>query len=155
MKIDWKALILAILLCESAGIAGSVFTTPAIPTWYASLNKPSFAPPGSVIGAVWIILYFLMAISLYLVQVSKSRQKGIATKVFGVQLFLNMLWSLLFFGLRSPLYGMIGIIILWLAILATIVKFYKVSKTAAYLMIPYILWVSFASFLNYLILVLN
>jgi len=155
MKIDWKALILAILLCESAGIAGSVFTTPAIPTWYASLNKPSFAPPGSVIGVVWIILYFLMAISLYLVQVSKNKQKGIATKVFGVQLFLNMLWSLLFFGLRSPLYGMIGIIILWLAILVTIVKFYKVSKTAAYLMIPYILWVSFASFLNYLILVLN
>jgi len=155
MKIDWKTLILAVLLCQSIGIAGSVFTTPAIPTWYASLNKPSFTPPGSVIGAVWIILYFLMAIALYLVQVSKNKQKGIATKVFGVQLFLNLLWSVLFFGLKSPIYGLIGIIILWFAVLLTIVKFYKISKTAAYLMIPYILWVSFASFLNYLIFILN
>ena len=148
-------LICSIVICQLAGVFGSLFTMPAIPTWYASLTKPSFAPPGSVIGIIWLILYTLMGISLYLVWTSKKKDKKTAIGVFGFQLILNALWSFLFFGLKSPLYGLICILLMWIAIAATIVFFYKIDKKAAYLLVPYLAWVSIATVLNYLILTLN
>ena len=150
-------LIAAILLCEAAGLVGSIFTFPSIPGWYATLNKPSFSPPNWVFGPVWTTLYALMGISLYLVW--KKGQEKINIKIplifFGIQLFLNFLWSILFFGLHSPVLGLICIILLWLSIAATILSFYTISRNAAYLLIPYLLWDSFASILNADVWMLN
>lgn len=145
-----------ILLCLLAGIIGSIFTTSNIPTWYESLNKPSFNPPNWLFAPVWTTLYILMGISAFLIY-KKGLKKDIkfALGIFGLQLIFNTLWSILFFGLNSPLLGLICIIILWCLIVFTIKLFYKISKTAAYLLIPYIIWVSFATILNYFIWVLN
>lgn len=151
----WIKLISSVLICLAAGIIGSVFTMSSIPTWYESLKKPSFAPPNWLFGPVWTTLYILMGISLYLVLVKDLKNVRMQVYIFGVQLTLNTLWSFLFFGLQSPLYGMIGIIILWFAILITILSFYRVSRKASMLLIPYIAWVSIASILNYYVLVLN
>jgi len=149
--------VLSIALCQVAGLIGSLFTTPSIPTWYASLQKPSFAPPNWLFGPVWITLYTLMGISLYLVWnkglKNKLVKKGLL--IFGIQLALNALWSFLFFGLRSPLYGFIEIIVLWIAIGFTILKFYRISKNATFLLLPYITWVTIAAVLNYYIWILN
>ena len=148
---------LFMLLCLTAGAIGSAFTFPAIPGWYASLSKPSFNPPDWVFGPVWTALYVLMGIAAYLVYRAGAGKKGVraALAAFGVQLCLNVLWSLLFFGLRSPLYGLICIAALWLAIAATIIKFYGISKAAGLLLVPYMLWVSFAGLLNYYVWILN
>jgi benzodiazapine receptor len=154
---DQKKLIFSIFLCLFAGFIGSYFTTPAIPTWFATLQKPSFAPPNWVFAPVWTSLYILMGISLFLVWQKGREDKTVkaAIYLFAGQLVLNALWSFVFFGLRSPLLGLIEIIILWIAILATILSFMKISRTAAYLLIPYILWVSFASIVNFSIWSLN
>jgi benzodiazapine receptor len=150
-------LILFIVLCETAGLVGSIFTTPAIPKWYAGLRKPSLAPPNWVFAPVWTTLYALMGISLFVIWRRRSgaglRRTAIST--FILQLGLNALWSYLFFGLRSPLMGVIGITFLWLAIVATIVFFSRISKFASLLLLPYLAWVSFAGYLNYLIFTLN
>jgi tryptophan-rich sensory protein len=149
--------VLSIALCQAAGLIGSLFTTPSIPTWYASLQKPSFAPPNWLFGPVWITLYTLMGISLYLVW-NKGLKNKLVNKclfIFGIQLVLNALWSFLFFGLRSPLYGFIEIIFLWIAIGFTILKFYRISKNAAFLLLPYMTWVTIATVLNYFIWILN
>jgi tryptophan-rich sensory protein len=150
-------LIISIATCLLAGILGSVFTTPAIPTWYATLIKPSFAPPNWVFFPVWTTIFIMMGISFFLVwqKGMKDHQVRMALSLFGVQLILNILWSAAFFGLRSPLAGLIDISILWIAILVTIMSFNKVSRTSAYLMIPYILWVSFAAIVNFWIWRLN
>jgi len=150
-------LIISIAICLLAGVLGSVFTTPAIPTWYATLIKPSFAPPNCVFFPVWTTLFIMMGISLFLVW-QKGLDNGkvkIALSIFGVQLILNVLWSAVFFGLKSPLAGLIVISILWIFILFTILVFMKVSRTAALLLIPYILWVSFAAVINFFIWRLN
>lgn len=150
-------LIACIVLCEAVGIISGIFTVEAIPTWYATLVKPPFSPPNWVFGPVWTTLYALMGISLYLAWQSKGKvkQKQEAYRIFFIQLFLNFVWSLLFFGLRSPVLGFIDIIILLAAILITIKKFYPLSKWAAYLLIPYLLWVTFATILNFSIVLLN
>jgi tryptophan-rich sensory protein len=148
-------LAIAILLTELIGGGiGSVFTLSSISTWYASLNKPSFTPPGAVIGIVWTALYFIMGVALWLVweHMPKSRN---AIILYSSQLALNVLWSFLFFYLRSPLYGLVGIAFLWVAVAATMASFYKISKSAAGLFVPYILWVSFAAYLNYSVFLLN
>jgi tryptophan-rich sensory protein len=132
-----------------------VFTTSSIPTWYASLIKPSFNPPNWIFGPVWTTLYLLMGISLYLVWIRGAKKNRTALIWFGSQLALNSIWSILFFGLKSPLSAFIEIIFLWITILITIIYFYKTSKPAAYLLIPYILWVSFAAVLNISIVILN
>jgi tryptophan-rich sensory protein len=152
-----KKLIFCVFICLFAGFVGSFFTTPAIPTWYAMLQKPSFAPPNWVFFPVWTSLYIMMGISLFLVWQKGWEDKAVKTAIylFAGQLVLNTLWSFAFFGLRSPLLGLMEIIILWIAILATIQTFIKLSRTAAYLLIPYILWVSFAAFLNFSIWRLN
>lgn len=150
-------LIISILICESAGIIGSIFTFSAIPTWYMGLNKPWFNPPGFIFAPVWTILYLLMGISLYLIW-----QKGISKKenrkalfVFALQLILNTTWSIIFFGLKSPLGGLFIIIILWVLIIETIRRFYKIDKNASYLLFPYLLWVTFATILNFSLWILN
>jgi benzodiazapine receptor len=150
-------LIISILVCQGAGVIGSVFTSPAIPTWYASLEKPSFNPPNWIFAPVWTLLFLLMGISLYLIWERGLENKKVRTAIFifSVQLALNIVWSVIFFGLQAPLYAFVEIIILWLAILITIISFYKISKLAAFLLLPYILWVSFASILNFSIMILN
>jgi len=153
----WGKLIAAIAACELAGILGSIVTFSSIPTWYAYLNKPGFSPPDWLFGPVWIILYALMGASLYLVWVKgirkETNRKGILT--FAVQLELNVLWSWIFFGLRNPFYAFVEIIALWFFVLSTTYVFSKISRKAAYLLIPYLAWVSFAMVLNYYIWILN
>lgn len=154
---NFKKLIISILICQAAGFIGSFFTVPSIESWYATINKPSFNPPNWIFAPVWTTLFLLMGIALYRVW-----NKGIDTKyvkiaitIFGIQLLLNSLWSILFFGMESPLLGLIEIVFLWLAILFSIIYFSKVDKIAAYLLVPYIAWVSFAAILNAAIYMLN
>lgn len=159
---DWIRLIACIALCQMVGNLGAVFTFPALVSWYPSLAKPWFNPPAWVFGPVWIVLYTLMGISLFLfwkeghkARKRKESEFRTGTVLFEVQLLLNLLWSLLFFGLRNPLYGLLGIAILWIMIAATMASFHKVSRNAALLLVPYILWVSFAMVLNAAIFLLN
>ncbi|KLK88206.1 TspO and MBR [Methanoculleus sediminis] len=148
--------IVAIGVSLAAGQIGSIFTMPAIPTWYAGLTMPAFSPPSWVFGPVWTVLYILMGIALYLVW-SKGWHKNVhvATAIFGAQLILNVVWSFVFFGMQAPFFALIVILFLWVAILMTIVAFDRVSVPAAILLVPYLLWVSFAAYLNYGIYVLN
>lgn len=157
MKHNLLKLLSSIIGCELVGIAGSYFTFSAIPTWYATLNKPFFAPPNWLFAPVWTTLYLLMGVSFYLIwnQRKQSPQVQAAQKIFLVQLFFNFLWSPLFFGLRSPELGLVGIVVLWFYILMTIRHFYPISKIAAYLLILYLLWVSFATLLNSSIALIN
>ena len=143
-------LVICILLCQCAGFIGSLFTRPSIPTWYATLDKPSFTPSNGVFSPVWITLFLLMGISLFLIwrRGLAERKVRVALGFFGAQLIFNILWSMLFFGLRSPLAGFVDIIVLWVAIALTIFYFLKVSKTAGILLLPYFVWVSFAAVLN-------
>ena len=106
-------LIISILLCQLVGIIGSFFTATSVSTWYTALNKPSFNPPNWIFSPVWITLYLLMGISLYIAWSKKSRYKKTAIVFFGVQLALNLLWSVIFFGLQAPLYAVIEITLLW------------------------------------------
>lgn len=142
--------VVSIIVCQGAGLIGSIATFPAIPTWYASLEKPPFNPPNWVFGPVWTTLYALMGISAFLVwrKGIRNRQVKIAIGIFAVQLVLNVLWSVTFFGLQMLLGGLVVILILWVAILLSIITFFRISKTGAVLLIPYILWVSFATLLN-------
>ncbi|MFH1224957.1 MAG: TspO/MBR family protein [Candidatus Diapherotrites archaeon] len=146
-----------IALCELAGIIGSFFTLPAIGTWYASLSKPPFSPPDWVFAPVWLSLYALMGISLYLVlrRGTPENNSGTALSLFSAQLLLNVLWSFLFFGMRSLALGFAGIVLLWFAIFGTVLAFRKISRTAALLLLPYLLWVSFAALLNLYVMLLN
>lgn len=159
---DFSKLILSVAVTELIGVLGSVFTVSAIPTWYAGLVKPALNPPSWVFGPAWTTLYALMGIAAFLVWSShakssedKKKQIKIALGIFGLQLFLNAIWSIIFFGLQSPGWALVDIVALWLAIAWTMFVFYKISKLAMYLLVPYLLWVSFASYLNYSIWVLN
>ena len=153
---NWLKLIISILICQTAGFIGSLFTSSSVRTWYPYINKPGFTPPDSVFAPVWTLLYVMMGVSLFLVwKVYREKDIRSAVKIFFIQLFLNTAWSFFFFGLKSPLFGFVVIIILWLAILFTIIKFFKISRVAGYLLIPYIAWVSFASVLNLSIFLLN
>ena len=158
-------LVIAIGVSELAGIIGSVFTISAITdpstgsgqAWYAGLVKPALNPPSWVFGPAWTTLYALMGIAAFLVWRNGWERKDvrIALGVFGIQLFLNAIWSIIFFGLQSPGWALVDITLLWFAIVWTIAVFYKISKPAAYLLVPYLLWVSFATYLNYAIWTLN
>ncbi len=150
-------LILCIAGCELVGILGTPFTVASIPTWYAGLVKPFFAPPNWLFGPAWAILYFLMGTSFYIIIKREWKKKEIknATKFFIAQLALNFIWSPIFFGLRSPLLGLIIIVAMWSLIFVTAKKFYPISKLASYLLLPYLLWVSYATLLNASIWILN
>lgn len=156
MKKNIKKLALSLILPQFAGFVGALFTTSKIPSWYATLNKPFFNPPSWVFGPVWTTLYFLMGYALYLVWNSKkSKNRDIAIKYFFLQLTLNSVWSIIFFGLENPTFAFLEILVLLTSIIITTVKFKKISLTASYLMYPYIAWVSFATFLNVAIAYLN
>ncbi|MCX6724376.1 MAG: tryptophan-rich sensory protein [Candidatus Staskawiczbacteria bacterium] len=173
-------LLASVIICELAGVVGSFFTVSQIGTWYRGLNKPFFNPPNWIFGPVWTTLFILMGISLYMVWSKKfvvkneldfrkkkawnrwsqqffngKWQKANIVIIFILQLFLNVLWSIIFFGWHSLGAAFFELLMLWFAIIYLIINFYRVSKAAAYLLLPYILWVSFAGILNYLIWVLN
>lgn len=154
---DWWVLIGFIVLSEGAGIIGSIFTTSAIGTWYTTLTRPDLAPPNWIFGPVWTTLFFLMGVAAFLVWRQgwqRSTVRG-ALGIFFVQLVLNTLWSIIFFNFQALGAALIEIVVLWCAICATIAAFGKVSKPAAWLLVPYIVWVSFAAYLNYMFWVLN
>jgi tryptophan-rich sensory protein len=149
---DVLRLIVSIGVSQLAGLIGSFFTrTELQSTWYTTLQKPSFQPPGWLFGPVWITLYTLMGIAAFLVwrKGLESKKVQLALLIFLVQLVLNTLWSILFFGMHWPLGGLFDIILLWFAILLMIFTFKDISKPAAILLIPYILWVTFALVLNF------
>ena len=150
-KFNPGKLLLCILITEGIGILGSLFTASSVKTWYVTeVVKSSLNPPSWVFAPVWTLLFLLMGISLY-----RIWQKKGDLFWFWTQLLLNIIWSYLFFGLRSPTLAFYEIIILWLTILMTIIRFNQYNKIAAKLLWPYLAWVSFASFLNYSIMVLN
>lgn len=150
-------MILAIVISEAAGIIGSVFTTPAIVTWYATLARPALNPPNWIFAPVWTTLFALMGVAAFFVWRKGLGRKDvkIALAIFIGQLVMNTLWSIIFFGLHNPGLAFMEIIFLWLAILATIIAFYRISRPAAYLLLPYILWVTFAGYLNFMLWRLN
>jgi len=154
---NWWKLIASILLCQLAGIIGSLATFSSITGWYLALNKPFFTPPNWVFGPVWITLYTLMGIALYLVWMQGLKKKKVkqALQIFGLQLILNSLWSIVFFGMHGLAAGLFVIVILWLAILWTIIRFWKIDKRAGWLLVPYILWVTIATALNAGVWLLN
>ena len=150
-------LAVSILVSLSAGFVGSIFTAKTVDTWYQSLARPWFAPPGWLISIIWTTLYILMGVSLYMIITQGLGRKDVkaAVSVFGVQLFLNVLWTYMFFGLSSAFYGLVEIIVLWIAIAATIYMFYAINKKSAYLLLPYIVWVTIAMIINYSIYIMN
>ncbi len=154
---DRTKLLASIAVCEGVGIIGGLYTSPAITTWYATLTKPLLNPPGWVFGPVWTLLYLLMGVSLFLLLRIGYFKKKIrhAVWVFMIQLGLNLLWSIIFFGWHNPAAALAELVLLWGMILTTIIVFWRISRTAAILLLPYILWVTFAGYLNYQILVLN
>jgi benzodiazapine receptor len=150
-------LISSVSVCLLTGFLGSFVTRDSVTTWYAQLSRPSFTPPDWTFGVVWPVLYVMMGISAFLiwnVGIDK-RQVKVALGFFALQLILNGLWTLIFFGLHLIGLALVEIVILWAAILMTILAFWKVSKPAALLLLPYILWVSFAVVLNASLFLLN
>ena len=148
-SMGWIGLVVFVVVCLSAGGLGALATTPEIQGWYKTLAKPSWNPPDSVFGPVWTTLFVLMGVAAWLVW----QQGGFKTAakpllLFAVQLALNVAWSWIFFGLHQPGWACAEIVILWLAILATTVAFFRCSKFAGWLLVPYLAWVSFASVLN-------
>jgi len=150
------ALLIALGVCFAAWAIGGALTRPNL-DWYATLVKPSFAPPNVAFPIVWSILYAMMAVAAWLVwrTPGKEEDKKVGLIWFGIQLVIGVLWSVAFFWLHSPLYGIGVILALIVAIVLTIVYFDKVSRPAALLLMPYVLWVAFAAGLNFAIWVLN
>ena len=150
-SINWWALIIALGLPQLAGGIGAIFTSSAVRGWYKTLVRPSIAPPNWIFGPVWTTLFLLMGIASYLVYMKGWERTDVkwALGLFAVQLVLNVLWSLIFFGMQNPGAALIEIVIFWIAIAATIIAFYRISPAAAFLMVPYLAWVTFASYLNY------
>ena len=165
----WKDILrlgISIAVPLMAGVIGSIFTSESVSTWYQTIEKPSFSPPDWLFGPVWTTLYVLMGVSLFLVWRATTNNTTTFTKdrrgrkisafiAFGSQLLLNVLWSFIFFSLRSPQLAFAEIVILLISIIVTMVIFYRISKLAAVLMIPYAGWVAFASLLNLQIWLLN
>lgn len=155
-KTQIVGLIIAILICLGAGGFGAMATTPEIDGWYKTITKPSWNPPAFIFGPVWTTLYILMGISVWLVwRRNDFKVTKIPLALFAIQLILNIAWSWIFFSWHQLGWAFVDIIALWIAILATILSFLKVSKQAGYLLLPYFAWVSFASVLNFTIWQLN
>ena len=150
-------LVFSIIMAHSAGIAGSFFTVAAIPVWYEGIIKPSFNPPSWVFGPVWLFLYTLIGVALYLIWQKKHGNKKVRFVFifFIAHLVINALWSAVFFGLQNILLALVVIVILWLMILSLIFMSWSIDKRASILLVPYFLWVSFATVLNFSILQLN
>lgn len=155
--IETGRLIASLLLCQLAGVIGSFFTRPSVPTWYAGLIKPSFTPPNGVFAPVWITLFLMMGVSLFLVWRRGVSDPGVkkALALFLAQLVLNVSWSVAFFGLHSIPAGLVIIILLWAVIASTMVSFIRITRAAGILLAPYLFWVSFAAVLNLALYNLN
>lgn len=156
MNNNLKFIISILLPMIIGGISGS-FTSASINTWYVTLNKPWFNPPNWIFAPVWTLLYLMMGIAFYIIWKSEAVNavKQTAVILFAAQLLVNFLWSLIFFYLKQPGWAMIDIILMWILIVATIFSYGKISSTAAWLMLPYICWVSFAMILNFYLWKLN
>jgi tryptophan-rich sensory protein len=153
----WLSYVVSVLIAQAAGGIGAVATSSSIPTWYASIAKPSWNPPNWIFGPVWTLLFTLMGIAAGLVWLKRSSSPIArdALIVYGIQLALNVAWSFLFFGMQSPGTAFSEILLLIIAISVTTVLFWRVSHAAAWLMVPYLAWVVFASALNFTIWRLN
>ncbi len=154
---DARKLFISVAICELAGVIGAFFTTPAIGSWYALLTKPSFTPPSWFFPPTWVLLYMLMGIGMYVVWAKGFERPDVrnAMRMFAVQLFLNILWPLIFFGNKNIGVALACIIALWISIALSVVEFGRISRKAAIFLFPYLAWVSFAFFLNYAFWVLN
>jgi tryptophan-rich sensory protein len=150
-------LIICLAVPQFAGFVGTLFTRSEIRTWYDTLAQSPLTPPNWTFGVVWTILYILMGVSAFLIWRKGFNKKHVksALGIFILQLVMNTLWSILFFGLHNPAAALLDIISLWLAIVATMIAFSSISKHATWLLVPYLLWVSFATYLNYYIWAFN
>lgn len=155
-KLPIFKLIATLALPVGLGAIAGIFTTEAIPGWYETLNKPSFNPPNWLFGPVWTILYLLMGISLFLIwNKPASKERNLAILIFLIQLALNFFWSFMFFYLNRIGLALLEIILLWISILIMLGVFYKTKPMAAYLNVPYLMWVTFATILNAGYFILN
>lgn len=155
-KIQLQKIIYSLALTSSVAVVGSLFTVPNITVWYNTLEKPSFTPPSWLFGPVWTGLYFMIAISFAAVWSQKETKESKKGKAFFlIQLFLNLLWSAVFFGLHSPVLGLIEIVVLFVFAVLTLKYFLKTSRSAGIIFLPYIIWISFAILLNASIVFLN
>ena len=146
---DIGKLLISIILPLSIGAIAGIFTARAIPEWYATLNQPSFNPPNWVFGPVWTTLYIILGISLFMIwKLPASKERNLAILVFIVQLVLNFCWSFFFFYFKMIGLALIDLLTLWTMIVVMLVRFYKLKPIAAYINIPYLLWVTFATMLN-------
>lgn len=155
MRIDYKKLLISFVIAFLPGIIGSVFTFSKITTWYANINKPFFTPPNFIFGPVWTILYITLGISLYLIWNKVGTLKNKFILIFFVQLILNALWTILFFGFNYLLLSYVEILILIIFVIINIFTFYKISKLSSLMLLPYLIWISFASFLTLFVFLLN
>ena len=147
----------AIIVCELAGGVGAIFVTPNISGWYSTLVKSSLTPPAFVFGPVWTLLYLLMGIAAFMILKKGFDRADVrhALDIFSMQLVFNILWSIIFFGAHNPALAFVDIVLLWLSIIATMFSFYKISRSAMWILLPYIIWTTFAAYLNLAILILN
>jgi len=154
---NYKRFIISLILPQLAWVIGSFFTISAIPVWYAVLNKPDFNPPNNLFAPMWLTLYLLMGVSAYLIWQKSDTDASAkeALLIFYLHLIFNALWSVIFFGLRQIGVALVDITIVWLFVLLLIMIFYRINRFAAFLLLPYLLWVSFAGILNYYIWILN
>ncbi len=149
MKSRWLPLGLFILLAFLAAAIGGFATSTSVDTWYPTLRKPSWSPPNAVFGPVWTVLYLLMAVAAWWAwRVGSPADARLTVRLYGAQLALNALWSILFFGLRSPGAALIDIVVLWLVLIRLYIRFRAVDRLAGWLWLPYVIWVSFAATLN-------
>ena len=147
MKNKWLVLVGFIVLCLGVGGVSGLLTAGAVVDWFPTLKKPFFNPPPWIFAPVWTTLYLMMAVAAWRVWMTSVDSQR-ALNLFFVQLILNFLWSLFFFGLHSPGLALIDITALWIMIALTLVAFYRIAKSAGYLLVPYLAWVSFAALLN-------
>lgn len=156
MKIKWKTLIAAIAIPLAVGGLAALLTRGSM-EMFAQLNKPPLSPPGWVFPVVWTILYTLMGIASYIVYTSDAPQAEIRTALrrYAAQLAVNFFWSIFFFRFQWYLFSFLWIILLWILVFATLVSFYRISKAAGWLLVPYLLWVTFAAYLSLFVYLLN
>lgn len=154
---QWGQALIAVLICEAVGVLAGWATQTSVGTWYPTLTKPTFAPPDWVFAPVWVVLYALMGIAAFLVwkRSTEDRASQAALVLFGIQLLLNGSWSFAFFGARSPILGLIVILVLWGVLVWTVDRFFRVRRVAGWLLVPYLLWLTYAVALNVGIWVLN
>lgn len=154
MKIKWKKLLICIAIPLAVGALSALLTRDAM-AMFETVNKPALSPPGWLFPVVWTILYTLMGIASYIVLESGSPLKRSALTFYALQLIFNFFWSIIFFNLEAYLFAFVWLLILWALILVTMLKFYKISERTGDLMLPYLLWVTFAAYLNFGIYLMN